>query len=209
MLEPKESTARIFKIWFFPEESKMCLAARIFANQTVSEFSGWLAVAHSNASSMAAAFSTNDEVNSEVTPVEDCRIGRVATSHDYSCATIRGSQCGRAVSVDCRLFKFKFKLSHLGRLYWANRWPHRTISLCLTGHPRSALVDVFKKTYACAPQLLCFGVEMCCGAGGFLEQIGTLSGLLRSERFQIFKHFSPSTVVDMFVEYTRFYRIKG
>ncbi len=52
MLEPNESTARIFKIVFFPEESKM-----YFANQTVSEFSGWLAVAHSNASCMTAASS--------------------------------------------------------------------------------------------------------------------------------------------------------
>ncbi len=42
----------------------------------MSEFSGLLAVAHSNASCLAAASSTNDEVNA-VSPVEDGRIGRV------------------------------------------------------------------------------------------------------------------------------------
>ncbi len=49
----------------------------------VSEYLGWLAVAHSNASCMAAASLANDEVNAEprkVTAVEDGRVCRIAAS---------------------------------------------------------------------------------------------------------------------------------
>ncbi len=37
----------------------------------------------------------------KMTPVEDGRIGRVAESPDYSCATILGSRCSLATSVGC------------------------------------------------------------------------------------------------------------
>ncbi len=40
-----------------------CLEKRLAVVQIVSEFSGWLVAAHSNASCMAAISSANDEVS--------------------------------------------------------------------------------------------------------------------------------------------------